>query len=773
MQTTIKLTLPSIRYSIIGLLVISIRKIKRILSMNNISALILVCILTNSIIGQANENTANNLSFENIVNDKALNWKKFGKGDYSLKIDTIVSQNGNNSASIEFNGGKPNFKAWAYPIPAIYSGKKIKLTGYIKTENVSDGYAGLWMRIDPSVGFDNMRNRGIVGTTDWKEYQIELDLKSTKAKKIVIGGILVGKGKMWVDNLKVTIDGNQLDSVPLKEIFKAEMDTEFNKGSKLHSIVLNNQKIENLKTLGMIWGFLKYYHPNITSGNYNWDFELFRILPKIIEAKNTKERDEYLVNWINGFGDFEQFKDEKKEQIENVKINPDLNWIISSKFSDELMSALTKIIKAKRTNDENYYIGLYEGAGNPDFKNEATYSEMKYPDAGFRLLSLFRYWNIIQYYFPYKNLIEEDWKNVLNEFIPLFIHSKNEIEYKLTVLELITRIHDTHANIWGGDLTLNEYWGLNYASIELTFIENKVIVTGFFDEKLGQETGLQIGDEITKINNELISKIIPEKLKYIPASNDPTQLRDLAKKLLRTNSKMINIEYKQDEITQTKSIKAYSISEFNIYKNNPNEDDYFKLINKEIAYINNGSLKKEYLPQIWKSIENTKGLIIDIRNYPSDFPLYELSKLLMPKSMPFAIFTNGSLKNPGLFKYKKPLIIGEKNHNYYKGKVVIIVNESTQSSAEFHAMAYRAHPNSIVIGSTTAGSDGNISLFYLPGNIKTMISGIGVYYPGKTETQRIGIIPDIEIKPTIEGIRNNRDELLEKAIELIEKNFLN
>ena len=49
-----------------------------------------------------------------------------------------------------------------------------------------------------------------------------------------------------------------------------------------------------------------------------------------------------------------------------------------------------------------------------------------------------------------------------------------------------------------------------------------------------------------------------------------------------------------------------------------------------------------------------------------------------------------------------------------------------------------------------------------------MISGIGVYYPDGTETQRIGIVPDIGLKPTIRGIYEGRDEILEKAIELIE-----
>jgi C-terminal processing protease CtpA/Prc len=73
----------------------------------------------------------------------------------------------------------------------------------------------------------------------------------------------------------------------------------------------------------------------------------------------------------------------------------------------------------------------------------------------------------------------------------------------------------------------------------------------------------------------------------------------------------------------------------------------------------------------------------------------------------------------------------------------------------------------LVIGSPTTGADGNISRFGLPGGINAIISGIGVYYPDGRETQRIGLIPDIEVKPTIQGIKERRDELLEKAIEII------
>ena len=149
--------------------------------------------------------------------------------------------------------------------------------------------------------------------------------------------------------------------------------------------------------------------------------------------------------------------------------------------------------------------------------------------------------------------------------------------------------------------------------------------------------------------------------------------------------------------------------------------------------------------------------------------VFSLGKYLIPEKTEFVKFSNGSIDKAGQFTLTKSLELGQENKDYYKGKIVILINETTQSQAEYTTMAFRVAPKTTVIGSTTAGADGNVSGFYLPGNIRTMISEIGIYYPDGTETQRIGIVPDIEIKPTIEGIRNNKDELLKKAIELIKE----
>lgn len=299
--------------------------------------------------------------------------------------------------------------------------------------------------------------------------------------------------------------------------FPAEEDTEFDNGSQISTVSLNQEKIENLKTLGLIWGFLKYYHPVVAKGEYNWDFELFRILPKIIQLESREKRDKILFDWISSLGKLSE-STESLPQSTDVKLTPDLDWISNSGFSPELADLLNEVENSAREK-YHYYITLFKDVGQPEFKNENKYSSMKYPDAGFRILSLFRYWNMIQYYFPYKNLIEEDWKLVLEEFIPRFLSVRDETEYNLIVLELIGRIHDTHAKISGENSILHRHYGLNYAPVEVKFIENVPVVTGYFDQKKGEESGLKLGDQITSINSKPVEKIVNERFNQISASN--------------------------------------------------------------------------------------------------------------------------------------------------------------------------------------------------------------------------------------------------------------
>lgn len=166
---------------------------------------------------------------------------------------------------------------------------------------------------------------------------------------------------------------------------------------------------------------------------------------------------------------------------------------------------------------------------------------------------------------------------------------------------------------------------------------------------------------------------------------------------------------------------------------------------------------------------NTKGFIINLRCYPVYDKIggYMVYALLYTKPEAFVKFTMGNSSFPGLFQYLGELTSGSENPYAYKGKKIILVNEVTQSHAEFIAMKYSVEENSIIFGSTTAGADIDVISLKMPGGIKVRLTGVGVYYPDGRETQGVGIVPDIEVKPTIQGIKEGRDEVLEKAIELI------
>lgn len=709
-----------------------------------------------------------NLGFENIKEEKTLSdgWFKWGKYDLVISNE---AHSGTKSGKITSttNG---SFGSIAYQIPANYLGKTIQLEGYMKIKNVENGFAGLLLRINGNGGvlaFDNMQNQNITGTRDWQKYTITLDYPKG-AESIFIAGIMSGKGEAWFDDFVLSIDGENIQTLKETErqLLNSQLDKEFDSGSTIELSNVTSENINNLELLGRIWGFLKYHHPKIANGNYNWDYELFRFLPKYIKAENTIERDKILIEWINSFG---QVKECKKclSTDENAFKKPDLKWIKNQ--GTGLKNKLLSVYK-NRLQGKHYYIGINANIGNPKFKNEKPYSNMSFPDDGFRLLSLYRYWNMINYFFPYKHLMDEDWNKKLKEYIPKFINAKNELEYEMATIQIIADIQDTHANLWGGADKIDAWKGLNYPPIHVRFIENKLVVTDYYNKELKNKVGLKVGDIITKINGNLIDKIVKEKSKYYPASNEPTKLRDISEDLLRSNSHNIEIEFVSvNYIPQTKRLKLYEKDSLNVYRlYRKNDNKSFKMLDNNIGYVTLQSIKEEDISKIKEEFKDTKGIIIDIRNYPSASVQLTLGSFFVSSSTPFVKFTEGNIDNPGEFTFTKNEEIINQDKTY-QGKLVVLVNEFSQSNAEYTSMAFRAGNNTTIIGSTTAGTDGNVSTIILPGGLRTMISGIGVNYPNGKETQRVGIIPDIEIMPTIEGIRKGKDELFEKAIEVILK----
>jgi C-terminal processing protease CtpA/Prc len=713
------------------------------------------------------------LKFE--TDHAAGNLEEWGGGpEETIYYDSTIVNSGKGAARLERDANSPDqFTSITKQIPIDFDGETIEFSGFLRTESVS-GFVGLWMREDGpggAVQFDNMQNKQVNGTTHWTEYTIKLPLDK-RAKTLFFGVLLVGEGKVWIDDLRLLVDGKPIDQVPerITETTVLDKDQEFIAGSGININTLTSTQIENLSILGKVWGFLKYHHPQIAAGHYHWDFEMLRVLKGVLEAEDHAHLEKTLTDWVAGIG-VQETCDPCSTIPEDLHLSSPVGWI---KDQDKLGAGLSDQLQGIYTNrfsgDTHFYVSLTPNVGNPVFENELTYGSGDLPDAGFRILALYRLWNIVEYWFPYRNLLDDDWDQVLQEYLPKFVEAKNWDKYKLALLSLIARIRDTHANLWSA-LDVRPPVGNCYWPMELRFIEGKATITAFKDSTLFSTPGLEIGDIVTAVDGVPIEELVKAWSPFYCASNQSTRMRDIARYLPRGPCGVSSLTIERQGESQTLSLqRKQSSGPYAVPRDRPG--DTFQLLSPDIAYIKLSNIRIKDVPDYIDQASGTSGLIIDIRNYPSEFVVFALGRRLVEKPTPFTRFTIGVLDNPGAFKWGKELKLFPVTPGY-EGKIAILVDEVSISQAEYTTMAFRAAPRAVVVGSTTAGADGNVSRVFLPGGLQTMISGIGVFYPDKSPTQRVGIIPDVAVLPSREGIRAGRDEILEAALTHILQTELN
>ncbi len=699
-----------------------------------------------------------------------LTYDKLNK--YETKLDSLIKKQGKYSISISSGNLPLQSSAIIYKLDQKYSGKNLILVGNIKTENVSDGTAGMWIRVvggKDELTFETMDKQQLKGTNDWKEYMITVPYDEINATGIHFGAMLNAKGKMWIDSIRLYLDEVPIHRATILD-YAALKDTVLNQASGIDTIITTKNNLKYLALLGQTWGFLKYHHPAIAKGEYNWDAALFRITPSILKAANDKEFSTLLENWIDNLGKVPNCDNCKLEiKSSDIIVKPSYGTLFTNKtFSSSLIAKL-KFILNNTSNQKKYYVSQ-AGAGNPSFDHELIYNHNKYPDAGLRLLALFRYWNMIQYYCPNREIIPSNWNKVLYDFIPELTRASDKLNYVNTLAKLVGTIHDGHAFI--DSKVYDQSLGKYRLPIGTKYIDDQLVINNFYSDTLNIKTNLKLGDVLIGINGVKVTNLIKQYLPFIPSSNLESAMRDLpGTYLLRSNEQQFKLEILRDGQLMQVVQNALINNEIDTYLWGPKPHlKPYQLLNKDIGYVLCNMFKVTDMDSIKKQFASTKGMIVDMRNYPVDEMVHSLGKYFKSYSSPFIRMTYGSISHPGNFIKFPAIKNGEAGKESYKGKIVILVNELTQSNAEFVTMAFQSAKNVTVIGSTTAGADGNISIIKLPGGFNTWISGLGVYYPDGTNAQQKGVKIDLLIKPTIAGIKNGEDEVLEKAKSLIVTN---
>lgn len=416
----------------------------------------------------------------------------------------------------------------------------------------------------------------------------------------------------------------------------------------------------------------------------------------------------------------------------------------------------------------------------PENTTENPYKLMLNPSKEYRLLSLFRLWNIIHYFYPYKDIAGTPWDSVFSMFLPKFEMAKDSIQYANTVSEILAELHDSHINV--EYQLFADYWGIargrvgnNYLPLVLQCIEDKTIITYTYGD-IPKQLGLQVGDIITHFNGIPVKEYCRQlaRTQSFSTPQAETEWTHRIGMISGSRRDTAHIHIVSAKGTHLDVALAYSLSTFP-FRPLSKYRTVGIVQSKNLGYIDLTTLTQNTIDSAFGVVKNTRGLILDMRGYPQQ-TMYKVASRITEKKALAAQFRQPLLNAASitldndkfLHHIFEQYIEPDTNRVRYTQKIVVLINSATMSQAEHMCLFLEAATNVTFVGSSTVGADGTVTSAVLPGGISFTFTGQEVRHADGRQLQRIGIQPHVFAAPTIAGIRAGRDEVLEKGVEVLQ-----
>lgn len=522
-----------------------------------------------------------------------------------------------------------------------------------------------------------------------------------------------------------------------KKIYPADIDND----TELSRCKLDSSLRYQLYTIGKVWGYVKYHHPAFGDSYLDADKELFSLFSVFNTATcDTIDICSVLNEWLIDLGGFKSNEDSYEAYTDQSqyckKVN--LDWLADTLLIKARLAKELQSLRWAERSSNNRYVNK-KGLGALNFNGEALYDKNAISNLNYRLLSLFRYWNIIEYFYPYKPPM---WDTILIKYIDVFWNANSPALYTDAVRSLISEINDSHAktNILNSSPT--------------RFIP---LVTRMIGDRLyllqTDDSGGPSYSEILSIDGRSprdLKAMLSDSMK-MGQSNQIALCRDFPIYGMLTNNAEVSITLAHNGHISHQLIPTIDLSEVQGFLSKKSKIiPACQIINDSIGYINAGAFNHSDRDKYQDQIKNVSTLIFDMRFYPNNYMLFFLDEYILPHKTKIAVFMIPSLELPGYFKLE-PQYRGKKTKHKFTGRIIVLVNENTISQGEYTTLALQAYKNTTVVGNMTAGTDGDVSMVFLPGNVQSYISGIGVLYPDLTPTQHAGIKIDYMIDPLEEN----------------------
>jgi C-terminal processing protease CtpA/Prc len=589
-----------------------------------------------------------------------------------------------------------------------YLGKEFKYTGWVKLEKGSKGTGHLWFRVDKSnstVGFFDNMGNSPIKEDHWQQYEINGEIDSTAAS-LAFGCFLQGKGKLLLDDVKL----------------------EYKEGENWISVPLENSSFEgNALTDSGQWRH--------SGSGYTFD---------ISEAERYEGDKSAIIRFE---GDFT-----KGKGIPLFDYHPKFGEMIKKKISQNISCQIPLVLYCNV--DNTYPKSINENL--PSLKKEVENSTNEATELAVRLGNIINVYNVFQHFYPYLDVITVDWEKELEKALIRCYTDSTQIDHLITLQKFTASLKDGHIRVSSGNMETF------VPPIAWEWIENTLVVTAVYDKSLD----LAIGDEILQIDGQSATVFFEKIHSKISAGtegwlNHRAQTESLygpedSKVIIKTRDKSV-------ELTRDKDIYQQGLQK---------AKETYKAINDSVFYLNLDVVPMDTINKLMPELDKFESIICDLRGYPKGNHGF-ISHLLKTKDT-----TDGWMQVPQIIYPDQENIVGmekfswmlETSMPYLGDKQIIFITDGSAISYAESFMGYIEGYNlATIVGQPTAGTNGNINPFELPGGYRLSWTGMKVSKHDGSQHHAIGVTPDIFLSKTIDGVKAGKDEFLEKAIELTDQ----
>ena len=508
-----------------------------------------------------------------------------------------------------------------------------------------------------------------------------------------------------------------------------------------------------------IYGLIEY---KSTSYKENYARELlYPILQKVVEENVS----------IKSFND----KLQQALSTELARIGGETNadslfaiseegWVReSSDLTQESKMLLGRLAHAYTQIDKTSASFATDNKPNGLIRRRDSYRDLDWRNPLNRLIGLFDFYSFVYYFYPNRQLLEQPWDLSLQQAIPMFLYVESAVDYHKAIRYITARLNDSHASHSTAMDTL--LFGERRAGFRMRSLSGRWFV--YSKRSANYPTNVKIGDEVLSVNSIPIKHLSDSLALFVSASNASTRDKFLNNAILSTPKESFVLKIRRNKDTLEVKEKSEHMDYFNSLKLEEEGKMKPQWLNDSVAYWHLASAKQDNVESFYRQVCNAQYIILDLRCYPYPSSFRELSKCFIPKTENFSYIVYPDSQRPGEFKYVPgPQHLG--SELYYKGNVILIVDNQTESFSEYLCMMLQKNPKAITVGTSSSGANGNVHLYEFPGGVMTFLTGLGVLDSNHFPMNGAGVKIDVPVLWNYNSSLFNTDYYLSESVKLIE-----